>query len=372
MPQALTKIFPLGIAQGSAFCNRTHERLHLNTNIQDCRHTLLLSPRRYGKTSLVLQVAHEQKYLFNRTDFLLASDDTAVEDLILNCVSTLVAQILPLHKKALDKLGKFLSLLKPELSITKDGLKVKLSPMPQPRQSIVEALLALDKLAAAEKKTAVIIMDEFQQIATLKNYKTLEAAIRHAAEQAKHITYVFSGSNRHLLLTMFDESTRPLYNLCEKLTLQRIDYQDYHKFLKKAARKQWNATLDDTVITEICNLTHRHSYYINVLCSRLWRAKNPPKIQVVQQTWLEYANDEKRGLTSELSRLSPNQRAVITALAKTPAEHPTSKDSLIKVRLSPASNQQAITALINKDMVFKDCQNLYRPLNPVIEYIIKN
>ena len=48
--------FPLGLAEGRAFCNRDDEREKLIANIELNRSTMVTSPRRYGKTSLVLYV----------------------------------------------------------------------------------------------------------------------------------------------------------------------------------------------------------------------------------------------------------------------------------------------------------------------------
>ena len=55
-------IFPQGLALGDNFCNRFNERKYLQNNIQSIRPTLIMSPRRYGKTSLVLYVLNELKF----------------------------------------------------------------------------------------------------------------------------------------------------------------------------------------------------------------------------------------------------------------------------------------------------------------------
>ena len=64
-------VFPLGLAIGPAFCNRVNERQSLNAKIKQGTHVVLLAPRRYGKSSLVLQVLSELKWSYCKIDFLL-------------------------------------------------------------------------------------------------------------------------------------------------------------------------------------------------------------------------------------------------------------------------------------------------------------
>lgn len=44
--------FPLGKAHGKAFCNREYETEWLLKNINSAKHSLVMAPRRFGKSSL--------------------------------------------------------------------------------------------------------------------------------------------------------------------------------------------------------------------------------------------------------------------------------------------------------------------------------
>ena len=52
-------LFPLGVATGSAHCNRKEERAELAGNVLTGAHTWLWGQRRMGKTSLVEQVLQD-------------------------------------------------------------------------------------------------------------------------------------------------------------------------------------------------------------------------------------------------------------------------------------------------------------------------
>ncbi len=364
-------LFPLGLAGDLAFCNRIKERAILLNNIKACRHTLILSPRRYGKTSLATQVLEEHSIPHANVDFLLASDESKVEEYILAGVSRLATQLLPLHKKALQQLQKFMASLKPSITFSHEGVRIDFTPGKKLKQNILDALLGLDKLAAAQKKQIVFLMDEFQQIADLKDHETLEAAIRHAAERAKNTTYIFSGSHRHILADMFDSKERPLYHLCEHMNLSRIHAADYKPFLQKLAKKQWKINLDEIALNTILELTQRHPYYVNLLCGRLWRETKAPPATEIEATWQILVAEERNRLADELSILSPNQRAVLVTIAMQPTAQPTSRIFLAQTKLPAASYNQALNVLEKKDLLYRDDDNLLRPLNPVVEYMIR-
>ena len=63
--------------------------------------------------------------------------------------------------------------------------------------------------------------------------------IRFYAQQTKNLAFIFSGSNRKLLKEIFDDRRRPLFKMCDRLNLQRINQTHYLKFLNQAAIKKW-------------------------------------------------------------------------------------------------------------------------------------
>ena len=100
-------IFPAKLAMGNQFCNRVSERKMLAANIAKSRHTVLVSPRRYGKSSLVHYVMSEMQLPFVSVDLFLAHDDKAVIKRLLVGISAAVSQIIPLEEKTIEKVKSF-------------------------------------------------------------------------------------------------------------------------------------------------------------------------------------------------------------------------------------------------------------------------
>src|SRR4051812_17429927 len=101
--------FPSKLAKAPRFCNRTQERDLLRSNINLGRHTVLVSPRRYGKSSLVHQVVLDMQIPCAAIDLFLAHDGKAITKRILDGISNVISQILPLSQKALITAQSFFS-----------------------------------------------------------------------------------------------------------------------------------------------------------------------------------------------------------------------------------------------------------------------
>lgn len=365
-------IFPSGIAEGSAFCNRVKEREKLATNIMRNAHTILLAPRRYGKTSLIRQVLSENSFTYEWIDFLSVTTSEQVEEKILKIGKSLLFKLSPelikLSKNTLD----FVKSMTPELNLGAMGQSLTLHLTSDKKISIDEMLLEIDNYAQKVGKRGVLVFDEFQQISELTDNHSVEALIRHAVERSKAITYVFSGSNRHLLEEMFSKSTRPLYRLCQAMPIQRIHAEDYEKFLSEAAIKQWGKAISEKSISEILKLTECHSFYINGLCNDLWSLSVPPEKEEVSVVWAEYVKSNKRIIVSDIASLALNQKKVIQALAENPTSEPYASEFSLRIKLPAGSVRRAFEALLIKDIVYVDDQEVYRLLDPAIRYYLLN
>lgn len=364
------RYFPEGVALGGAFINRENERIYLINRIKSNKHSVLMGPRRYGKTSLVMKVAEEMNIPYCLIDLLAAYNEEYVRDQIVNKVSGLVCELLPSLSKAREKLISIFKKMKPEISMGAFGQRLSLRLSENPLQDIADLLLKLDETAKHFKKKAVIFIDEFQQISQLKNYHSLEASIRHAVERSEHIAYVFSGSNRQLLKQMFASQGRPLYRLCQTITIERMAKEVYEKHLKKLAHLKWKKQIPINVLEQIFMRTELHPFYMNVLCQLLWEENHIPSIEKIDTVWHNYVKAQKHIISHDIIELSPNQRKIITALVKSPTKEIQSTEFITPIKISASSAQQSLKVLIFKDLVYKNEEGFYSILDPAMKYYL--
>ncbi|TAK72483.1 MAG: ATP-binding protein [Gammaproteobacteria bacterium] len=364
------KYFPEGVALGNAFINRENERKYLINRIKSNKHSVLIAPRRYGKTSLVMKVASEMDMAYCSIDLLAAYSEEYVRDQLANKVSRLVFELLPRLNKAKEKLITIFKKMKPEISISAFGQKLSLSLSNSPLQDITELLLNLDATATYFKKRAVIFIDEFQQISQLKNGHSIEAAIRHAVERSENIAYVFSGSNRQLLKQMFGDQGRPLYRLCQTINIERMAKDVYIPHLQHLAKVRWKKLLSLEAIEQIFKHTERHPFYMNVLCQILWEERDVPSIEKIDTVWHTYVKAQKHLISHDITELSLNQRRIITALARLPVKEIQSIEFIAPLKISASSAQQSLEVLISKDLVYRREDGFYYILDPAMKYYL--
>ncbi|MDF1760652.1 MAG: ATP-binding protein [Coxiellaceae bacterium] len=362
-------LFPQGYATGDAFCNRISERKDLAHYMHHSQHVVVMAPRRYGKSSLIQQVLLDTKLIGTRIDLLPATNIYFVTKAVKKSFYEVAETILPKTEKAKLNLIKFIKTLHPKLKLGMFGQSIELALSDTPENSISEMLLGLDAIATKVNKKVVICFDEFQQISEFKNHHTIEASIRHAVEASQNISYIFSGSSRHLLSQMFNSKSRPLYRLCDLMEIDRIHFDSYFPILLKRFHQRWTKDISEAVINEVLSSTACHPFYVNSLCRLLWREDKIPTVASVQKQWQQYVLSQQKWIRDDLVRLTPNQRNIIAVLAFFPTNEPYAKDFVEKVRMSGSSLQAAMQKLLKLDMVHQSVGQ-YKVLDPAMaEYM---
>ncbi len=380
MANETKNLFPLGIATGAAHCNRSAERKKLRNNLRSGTHTWLWARRRMGKTSLVEQVLGELErgrpsIPSVKLDLNVVHDAESLELRIRREAARLGVAVVPGRQKPQRLLKLAFDAFRPEFSVGAMGLQMSLRAPEAPAAGISDVLLALDAAARSVDRRAVFVLDEFQQLGSLSYGRTditLEGAIRHAVERASHISYVFSGSQRHLLADMFENPDRPLYRHCQKMVLERIDASDYRKFFDKAAKARWGKSTSKAVSAQILELTYRHPYYINALCSRLWSRTAAPGTEEVERTWREIVAEDAAFVAHQVRTLSATQRAMLVGIAEEGrVEHPTGREFLARCRLSASTGSQAKDVLETEDLIRQNEDRHWELVDPVMAEYIK-
>lgn len=368
-----TDYFPLGIAKGNAFCNRVTERQRLVKNIKAHQHTLITSPRRYGKTSLVLFVLEKLGIPYAKVDLFVALDAKACEEQLIHGVQKLFQQISTKPERMLNLIKDYFIQSKKRWTIGFKGVHLEMIPDKDNDAAIniMDALLALESVLAKKRRRAVLFIDEFQEIGALPSAKALEGAIRHVAQETKYLLLIFSGSNRHLLTYMFDDKSRPLYLLCERIVLDRIATEHYREFINKCAQKTWKKPLAEETLTAIFTLTESHPYYMNALCNTLWKMcedkATPPSVDAVNKYWKEYIYTERTRISRELSYLSFGQRKILTAISFGYTTELTGKSFLQRVGITGPSVISALGVLEDHDLVGQKEDGSYFTIDPLMK-----
>jgi uncharacterized protein len=366
------RLFPLGKAYGKAFCNRVEETKKLVGNIKSGKHTFLIAPRRYGKSSLCEHSFEQLDFSWTKLDFHLAIEEKDVERIIINGVTDLIGRSVGSVEKFMHFIKKQAKKLQPKFTFGSDNMKLELalSYESSPAENIAEALFILENLLREKDKQAVLLLDEFQEIGLMKNGRAIEGAIRHVAQETEQLAIIFCGSNPHLIESMFEDERRPLYKLCRKLVLDRISQTHYKEHINQIILKIWGDILSDEVFDKIMELTERHPYYVNYLCDALCSDYDKmPDILDIEKTWDMVVDEEHSDLIKDFSSLTHNQRKLMIHIANYGGKNIYASETIKKIDIPINSISRSIATLIEKDYLEK-IEDEYRIIVPAYKKLL--
>jgi len=346
--------FPNKIATGDAFCNRKNELGFLNENINLCRNIVIYSPRRYGKTSLVMKSVEDANVIYCCIDLFLAHDEAMISKRILKGISTIISQLeKPTEKFVTYVKGLFKNF---KVSVNFQEIQIEGAFLERPSDHvdlIFDSLSILDEITRDKNKKVVMFFDEFQDISNAASSKSIQGAIRNIAQSSKNIVFIFSGSYRHLLAEMFDDKTMPLYMSCDKLYLERIKSEEYKLHINRFSLKKWNVELNEIALEQILKLTECHAFYINMLCNALFKYDKIPTRDEINAVWNNCVESEKRRFISDLDGLTVNQQDILRLTAVYEPKEPQGSNFLLKSKKSSTTVRQCIEVLIKKDFIYR-------------------
>lgn len=364
--------FPLGIAKGEYFCNRVNETQALIHNIGSGVHTVLISPRRYGKTSLAYRAINQCGRVYAVVDLFMATDRHDLEHAIIKGVNDIISQVTGVTEKLLNSIKGYIQFLKPSLEVGADGFKLSLEPTSSGKvtESICEALKILDQVLRKKKQKCVLLIDEFQEVEVVAKNQGIEGAIRHVAQETNFLSLIFSGSKRTMLKSMFNDKNKPLYRLCDEINLERINRKDYYNFVNRFARKKWNNKLADLAFEQLVTLTERHPYYFNALLRLLFESEECPTVNMVESLWESLTHKKRNDLLVETKGLSLTEKKLLVAIANGINTELTGKNFLARSRLASSSVIRGLEQLVKEDVIEKQGNN-YMMIDPLLKTVIK-
>ncbi|MDR3624415.1 MAG: ATP-binding protein [Chlamydiales bacterium] len=180
---------------------------------------ILIGPRRFGKTSFVLNLLKDLEKDSFSTLFVDIFNITSHKDFFHQ-----ILRALSLKKSWLDhlkKMGKLLIDVRPKLTADFDkvtgqpSLGFALNPPEEKeiKESIQDLLADLESLG----KRVIIVIDEFQKITEIDDNGWLEATLRTHMQQKKNTTFLFTGSRRMMIHDMLNNPARPFYRSCQPI-----------------------------------------------------------------------------------------------------------------------------------------------------------
>ena len=335
------------------FCDRQQEISDLMNNIENGQDTTLFSIRRMGKTGLIHHLFHS---LSKKKITCIYLDIYATQSLG-EFTEELVKEVIRVfpEKKSIGK--KFMEIIKsfnPVISYDpftgSPEVRLAYNQEAQKESTLREIMTFLD----SQSEPVVLAIDEFQQIVNYPE-KNFEALLRTILQRLNNTRLIFSGSEKHLLVEIFNSAKRPFFSSTSPLYLAEIPQQLYMKFIK-GKFSQADSKIDDDALNTIFQLTLGHTYYVQAVCNKLFsRFSGIINKDHVLATFDTILKEQSPVFFQYRNLLTKAQWGLLIAVAKEErVKHPTSGAFIHKYNLgSPAAVRRGLESLLGKEMILE-------------------
>jgi AAA+ ATPase superfamily predicted ATPase len=359
------------IVDETNFVNREQERAQLIRDLADGQKVFLLSPRRFGKSSLVSIVLRQLNKRYIRTVNLNVSSYASYVQ-FLEKFAEKVLQAAGPWEKVKDWVGRFGRMIQPSITLNMATGQISVSLGrgaafdPEPIASEVFEMPGV--VARHGGFRMAICLDEFQQIREFGGV-SVENALRNAVQEQREVGYVFAGSQPSLMKQMLSPK-RPFYKAGPQVHLDKISAADWTEFIVRQFRKRERA-LEDAGVDALLAAADLIPYDVQRIAHELW---DVAELKHQKQLGAEDVDSVVQALVAGQStmfeqlweQLTARQRAALQAMAARGPAEIYSQAVREEFRLGPASSVQKSLQLLNSRDILDHYKGSYFFLDPLL------
>ena len=344
-------------AEGSFFTDRAEDTRRLHDNLTHGINTILISPRRWGKTSLVKKVLAGIDRPDIKPVFIDIFQCKSEYEFYHAFASAVIRQTSSKLDEWVETAKSFLSNISPKFSFGPDPMNdFSLSFEWSPRDNTESGILQLpEKIAQKKNVHLVVCLDEFQQIADFGDSLKFQKKLRSVWQHQQNVTYCMFGSKKHLMENIFNDKSMPFYKFGDLMFLKKIPTEEWVPFIC-AKFQETGKTISAEQAAVICEAAENLSSYVQHLAWVVWYKTD----KVVTDKDITAAIDDlveqnKIFFQREVEQLSEHQLNFLRALANGVTAGFSRKEVIRKYRLESSANVQSVKkALLKKDLIDVD------------------
>ena len=339
--------------EGSYFTNRTKDAEHLEANLTHGINTILISPRRWGKTSLVKKVMANVIRPDIKIIYIDVFSCKSEYDFYKVFASTIIQQTSSKIEEWMATAKEFLSRMITKVAFSPDSIQEYSLSFEFPAKDDAEDILQLPERIAQKKGIHIVLcLDEFQQVAEFQDSMTFQKKLRSVWQHQQNVSYCLFGSKRHLMTELFSDSSNPFYKFGDMMFLKKIPTEEWipficHKF------QETGKVITEKQAERICKVTENLSSYVQHLSWIVWyKAKPVVTNEMVDESIEELLEQNKVFFQREVEGLTELQLNLLKAIANGVDTGFTKKEVIKKYRLESSANVQGIKkSLLKKDLI---------------------
>jgi hypothetical protein len=348
----------------SAFVDREEELDRLSGDLRAGQKIFLISPRRYGKSSLVRQALRQAGRTGALTVEVTVSSYSSYVAFLEGYARALVSIETRLDR-ARNWLRDLLGSARHEVRVEADAggrgqIAVSFPSVRSDRDvsRLAQEVFALPgRIAEGRGRRMAVALDEFQAIGQF-NGGSVEHALRAAVQHQRNVGYVFSGSEPTLMERMLGRN-RPFYKAGPVMRLQKIPPDRFAQFIE-AKFKATGFRPAPGLGASIVELAGNLPYDVQRLAHEVWddlktRGGRAAELEDLHVTLTRLLGEHETLFEGTWQRLTLAQRGALRAAVLEEGHELLSADVRSRYRLSGASTvQAALAALVREDILARD------------------
>lgn len=287
------------IATEKNFTDREQETAYLVKHFTSLINTIIISPRRWGKSSLVnkaaeLAMEQDRDLRICRIGLFNVRNEEHFYSLL---AQNVIAATSSRWEEAIENARNFFSRLVPKISIGSDPAnEISIDfDWDEVKRNPDEVLDLAEKIARDKGLKIVVCVDEFQNIAEFTDPDYFQKRLRSHWQQHQHVAYCLYGSKRHMMLEVFTNSSKPFYKFGNLIFLNKIETSHLVEFFQSRFADT-NKRITEEASTLIAALTDNHPYYAQQLAQLSW-------LRTEDVCTAEIVREAHAGLVEQLSLL---------------------------------------------------------------------
>lgn len=369
------KPFVFGVpTSGDNFTDRAKETERLVQNFRYGVNTVLISPRRWGKTSLVQKacsIAQSDKLKIVYLDIFSCRSERDFYDAF---ASAVLKQTSSKIEEWLENAKQLLSRISPRVTIGADPMTdFSISLETTPKNNDIDEILQLpEKIALKKGCNIVVCIDEFQQISEFEDSKTFQKRLRTVWQLQKSVSYCLFGSKKHLMNELFEKKSLPFYKFGDAIYLNKIGTEDWIEYIYERFEST-NKHISRELAERICNMVDNHSSYVQQLAWLVWVHTDITATEQDLETAFQDIIDQNTTLfEKQTESLTSYQMSYLKAILDGVHHSFTTKEVLQKYQLGSSANVSVIkSSLLKKELIETDNGKVIIP-DPIMKVWLKN
>ena len=361
----MEKSFVYGVAVTDYnFTGREEESRRLKQNFENGINSILISPRRWGKTSLVDHVCRQLEggdIITVRLDIFGCKSEYDFYNVLAAAVLKQTASKTQLW---MDEVKDFLARLTPKIHFPIDpasDISVSLGITPE-THSPEEILNMVEVIAKRKDRHIVVCIDEFQQVGEFENTKSVQAKFRSVWQHHHFTSYCLFGSKCHMMGKIFLNRSMPFYQFGDLMWLQKIPTSDWTGYIishfESAGRH-----ISEQMVTKICETVDNYPSYVQHLASII--LNHSPQGEAATEELLPLAVKELISTNEalymqQIEPLSGYQMNLLRAIVS--GIHSGYNEKRVRSQFdlgSPSNMVRLRDALVERDIIYSEMRQLY-------------